>query len=366
MKETTTPSQTTASPIAPFKEGTEWHRLAVNNVMAALGASARGLSDAEAKERLQRNGPNELPAGTSISAWTILISQFNNILMLILLVAVVLSLILGHTSEAIAIAVIVLLSVVLGFMQEYRAERSLEALSQIAAPKATVLRDGEEFDIPARELVVGDLIVLHTGDKIPADARLIEAVNLQLVEAVLTGESLAVQKQSAALTAEVPTGANLGDLPLGDRINMVYSGTVATHGRGKAVVTATALQTEFGKIAVMLEAVENVKTPLQINLDSVGKNLARGALLIVLLIVALGLWRGQPLVELIIFAIALAVAVVPEALPAVVTISLAIGVQRMVRRNALIRRLPAVETLGSVSVICTDKTGTLTQDEMRK
>lgn len=337
----------------------EWYALSIHEVMDAFQSSKQGLTDTEANQRLAEVGPNELLQAQGTTVWTLLASQFKNLLIIVLLIAVGLSLILGHMSEAIAIAVIVLLAVLLGFVQEYRAERSLEALRQIAAPQATVLRNGQELDIPARQLVPGDVIILQTGDKIPADARLFEAVNLQVVESVLTGESMPVQKQTAALSAQA--GATLA---LGDRTNMVYSGTVVTYGRGQALVTTTGMHTEFGKIAEMLEAVENNKTPLQANLDKVGQNLARGAFVIILLIVALGLWRGQPLVELIIFAIALAVAVVPEALPAVVTISLAIGVQRMVRRNALIRRLPAVETLGSVSVICSDKTGTLTQDEM--
>ena len=200
------------------------------------------------------------------------------------------------------------------------------------------------------------MILLHTGDRIPADARLLEAINLQMEEAALTGESVPVEKHIQPLSGN--------DLPVGDRKNMVYAGTAATYGRGKALVIATGMQTEFGKIAQLLQTVETGKTPLQQNLDKVGTVLARAAFVVVAIIVALGLFRGQPFIDMLIFGIALAVAVVPEALPAVVTISLAIGVQKMVKRNALIRRLPAVETLGSTSVICSDKTGTLTKDEM--
>ncbi len=206
------------------------------------------------------------------------------------------------------------------------------------------------------DLVPGDVIFLHTGDRIPADARLLESVNLQVEEAALTGESVPVEKHIKTL--------EITDLPIGDRKNMVYAGTAVTYGRGRALVAATAMQTEFGKIAQMLQTVETGRTPLQQNLDKVGTVLARAAFVVVAIIVALGLFRGQPFIEMLIFGIALAVAVVPEALPAVVTISLAIGVQKMVKRNALIRRLPAVETLGSTSVICSDKTGTLTKDEM--
>jgi Ca2+-transporting ATPase len=226
----------------------------------------------------------------------------------------------------------------------------------MAAPAATVIRENHETRIPAHDLVPGDVILLATGDKVPADARLLDAINLQTVEAALTGESAPVEKHSHPLDDE--------QLATADRKNMAFAGTAVTYGRGRAIAVATGMATEFGKIARMLEGVETVKTPLQQNLDRIGKSLARAAVVVVLVIVALGLFRGQPFIEMLIFGVALAVAVVPEALPAVVTISLALGVKRMVRRNALVRRLPAVETLGSTSVICSDKTGTLTKDEM--
>jgi Ca2+-transporting ATPase len=333
-----------------------WHTLTRDAVYDILSSSPIGLTSAEASKRLLETGPNEIQAAKRISAWEILLEQFKNVLILILLGATVISLILGHGIESIVIAVIVLFAVFLGFIQEYRAERAIEALRQMAAPTAAVFRDGVEVKIPARDLVPGDVILLHTGDRIPADARLLEAVNLQVEEAALTGESVPVEKHTQLLAGD--------DLSVGDRKNMVYAGTAATYGRGKALVVATAMQTEFGKIAQLLQTVETGKTPLQQNLDKVGTVLARAAFVVVALIVAQGLVRGQPFVEMLIFGIALAVAVVPEALPAVVTISLAIGVQKMVKRNALIRRLPAVETLGSTSVICSDKTGTLTKDEM--
>jgi P-type Ca2+ transporter type 2C len=263
---------------------------------------------------------------------------------------------LGHGIEAVAIAVIVLFAVLLGFVQEYRAERAIEALREMAAPTATALRDGTDIQVPARELVPGDIVLLHAGDKIPADVRLIEAINLQIEESALTGESVAVEKNTRPIAG--------ADVSLGDRRNMGYAGTAATYGRGRAVVVATGMDTEFGKIATMLQTIETGRTPLQENLDKVGGLLARAAFVVVGIIVLLGLVRGQDFIEMVIFGIALAVAVVPEALPAVVTISLAIGVQRMVKRNALMRRLAAVETLGSTSVICSDKTGTLTRDEM--
>jgi P-type Ca2+ transporter type 2C len=333
-----------------------WHSLSTAQALAFLKSTSIGLTHVEAARRLTEVGPNELAAARRISPWALLLEQFKNVLIIILLVATVLSAFLGHGVEAVAIAVIVLFAVVLGFVQEYRAERAIEALRQMAAPTATVFRDDDEIEIPARDLVPGDVILLQAGDKIPADARLVEAVNLQIEESALTGESVSVEKHTAPLTN--------GELAVGDRKNMAYAGTVATYGRGRAVVVATGMNTEFGKVAQLLQTVESGKTPLQENLDKLGHTLARAAFVVVAIIVVLGLLRGQPLLEMFIFGIALAVAVVPEALPAVVTISLAIGVQRMVKRHALVRRLPAVETLGSTSIICSDKTGTLTKDEM--
>ncbi|MFN2511719.1 MAG: cation-translocating P-type ATPase [Pyrinomonadaceae bacterium] len=334
----------------------QWHTLSVSQTFEKLRSSPRGLTVVEAERRLAEYGPNQLQAAARISPWMILLEQFKNVLIIILLFATALSAFLGHGVEAIAITVIVLFAVILGFVQEYRAERAIEVLREMAAPTATAVRDGRERRINALELVPGDLILLATGDKVPGDARLVEAVNLQTVEAPLTGESAPIQKHTRPLEDE--------RLPTGDRKNLAYAGTVVTYGRGRAVVVATGMATEFGKIAQLLESVDTAKTPLQQNLDRVGKTLARVSFGLVLVIVALGLFRGQPFVEMLIFGVALAVAVVPEALPAVVTISLALGVKRMVKRNALVRRLPAVETLGSTSVICSDKTGTLTRDEM--
>ncbi|MEJ2698256.1 MAG: HAD-IC family P-type ATPase [Desulfuromonadales bacterium] len=333
-----------------------WHTLEVEEVFSRLQASPQGLSEAEAARRLAEKGPNVLQAARKISPWEILLAQIKNVLIIILLLATLLSGFLGHGLEAAAIAIIVLFAVILGFIQEYRAEKALEALKRMTAPTARVLRNGRELQVPARNLVPGDVVLLRMGDRIPADARLFEVANLQVEEAALTGESQPVQKQTAAL--EDP------EITPGDRTNMVFSGTAATYGRGKAVISSTGMDTEFGRIAGLLDTVERGRTPLQKNLDRVGRLLAQTALAVVAVIVILGFWRGQPFLEMLLFGIALAVAVVPEALPAVVTISLALGVQKMARRHALVRRLPAVETLGSVSVICTDKTGTLTRDEM--
>ncbi|MDH3624363.1 MAG: cation-translocating P-type ATPase [Myxococcales bacterium] len=333
-----------------------WHTLPFHSVLSHLSSGPHGLGEVEVEHRLSLYGPNELDAVDRVSPWTVLLGQFKNVLIIILLIATAISAFVGHGVEAIAIAVIVLFAVVLGFVQEYRAERAIEALRRMAAPTVTVIRDGREIEIPARQLVPGDLILLHAGDKVAADARLIKSVNLQVDEAALTGESVPVEKNTEPLGGE--------DLALGDRSNMVFAGTIATYGRGRAVVVGTGMNTQFGRIAQMLQSVESGKTPLQKNLDKVGRVLGLAALVVVTAIVAMGMLRGQPLLEMFIFGIALAVAVVPEALPAVVTISLAIGVQRMAKRNALVRRLPAVETLGSTSVICSDKTGTLTRDEM--
>jgi Ca2+-transporting ATPase len=328
----------------------------VEIVLSRLSSSLEGLSSAEAERRQLTYGPNEIGTAKGASPWALLFEQFKNVLIVILLVATTLSAFLGHWVEAIAIAVIVIFAVLLGFIQEYRAEKAIEALRQMAAPTATVLREGQENEIPARELVPGDVVLLSAGDKVPSDLRLIEAVNLQIEEAALTGESVPVEKHTA------PLGDS--ELPVGDRKNMAYAGTAATYGRGRGVVVATGRSTEFGKIAQMIETVETGRTPLQENLDRVGETLARATFVVVAIIAGLGVLRGRHFIEMLVFGIALAVAVVPEALPAVVTISLAIGVRRMVKRHALMRRLPAVETLGSTSVICSDKTGTLTKDEM--
>jgi Ca2+-transporting ATPase len=333
-----------------------WHILEAAVVLGRLGATEHGLSGEEAGRRLLAHGPNELGLARRVSPWSLLLGQFKNVLILILVAAVVFSALLGQGLEAAVILVILLFAAGLGFAQEYRAERAIERLRHMAAPLATVLRDGQERSVPARELVAGDVVLLDTGARVPADGRLLQAVNLALEEAALTGESLPVAKSCERLA----DGATV----VGDRTNMVYAGTTVSRGRGAAVVVATGMRTEFGAIARLLEDVEGRRTPLQRDLDRVSRLLARAALAVVALIVTLGLLRGQALWDVVIFGIALAVAVVPEALPAVVTISLALGAQRMVRRHALVRRLSAVETLGSVSVIASDKTGTLTTGEM--
>ena len=339
-----------------MKIGSEnWHNLEASKAVTSLNSSSDGLSQEEAEKRLAQFGPNELVKKEKISPWVIFLEQFKSFLIIILLIAVVLSAVLGEVVDAIIIGVIVVFACGLGFIQEYRAERAMEALKRMAAPTASVLRDGKETEIPSPELVPGDIILLRTGDRIPADARLIEAINLKTDEASLTGESVPIEKISGPIEGEVNVG---------DKRNMVFMGTAAVYGRAKAIVTATGMSTEFGKIAAMLQEVKAERTPLQINLDRMGKWIAIGALILCFVLAGLGVMRGHEILEMFIWGVALAVAAVPEALPAVVVISLALGVRRMVKRHALMRRLPAVETLGCTTFICSDKTGTLTQDQM--
>lgn len=337
-------------------ETNEWYRESWSEVLKQLDATTAGLDEAEVRERLGRYGLNRLERERRKSPWLLLLEQFRNVLVLTLLVATVLSAFLGHAVEAVTIAVIVLFAILLGFVQEFRAERSIEALRAMAAPQARVRRRGRELLIPSEEVVPGDVLLLSAGDRVAADARLFVAVNLRVDESALTGESVPVDKDAESVIAD--------PVVVADRLTMVFAGTTVSYGRAEAVVTTTGMATEFGRIASILKEVQSEQTPLQKNLDRVGTSLARVALVIVAVIVVLGLVRGESFVDILVFGIALAVAVVPEALPAVVTISLALGVQRMVKRNALMRRLPVVETLGSTTVICSDKTGTLTKNEM--
>lgn len=333
-----------------------WHHLTVDETLKEVDANLEGLSATEAAERLTRYGPNTLRETKGISPWEIFLGQFKNFLIILLLVATVISLLLGETLDAIVIFAIVIASAVLGFYQEYRAEKALEALKAMSSPTATVVRNGEEMEIPSADVVPGDIMLLAAGDRMPADGRLIEAINTRLDEASLTGESTAVSKDARAVLPE--------DTPIGDRKNMVFAATVMTYGRGQAVVTATGMDTEFGRIAKMLQEVEEEPSPLAVKMDYIGKRLGVACLIISAVVMGLGVLRGNPILEMFIWAVSLAIAAVPEALAAVVTGALAIGVQRAARRNAIVRRLPAVETLGCTTVICSDKTGTLTKNEM--
>jgi Ca2+-transporting ATPase len=314
------------------------------------------LSNSEAAARLDEHGPNQLESRASRSVALLLVGQFRNTLIILLLVATGLSLAAGHVLEAVTIGFIVGAAAVLGFVQEYRAEKVFEELNKLAAPRAVVVRDGISIEVASRTVVPGDIEVLRAGRRVAADGRVVEAAGLEAQEAVLTGESLPVSKTTAPLSEAT--------LVAGDRTNIVYAGTLCAAGRGRAIVVATGRETEFGRVAQMLEQVAPERTPLQKNLDAMAAWLARGAVVLAAVVVVIESVRGAPPVDAVLFGAALAVAVVPEALPAVVTIALALGAQRMAERQTLVRKLAAVETLGSTSVICADKTGTLTQDEM--
>ena len=326
-------------------------------VLAAFEVDpVQGLSDAQVRERREQYGPNALPVEGGESWIRLLLRQFADIMVLVLLAAAAISAVLGDTKDVIVILAIVVLNAALGFYQEYKAEQALAALSAMQVPLVRVRRGGHVHQISATDIVPGDIVLIEAGDSIPADGRLIEAVNLQIEESAMTGESVPVQKHTDPLDND--------NIPLAERTNMVFMGTAVAYGRGVYTVTATGLQTELGNIATLLQGVEEGKTPLQERLETVGKVLAAAALILVAVVFVAGVLRNNPVEDMLLTAISLAVAAIPEGLPAVITIGLSLGASRMVRRHALIRRLPAVETLGSVTTICSDKTGTLTRNEM--
>ncbi len=345
-----------------------WHALGVQEAIQALQTDGQaGLTSAEAKRRLAEYGPNELEEEPPPTFWERLWNQLTDFVVIILLVAAVVSSLLGDWIEAAVIMAIVVLNSAIGVIQESKAEEALAALKKMAAPDAQVIRDGSRITVPARELIAGDIVMLEAGSIVPADLRLTQSMNLKLEEASLTGESVPVNKHAEHVTAK--------DAGIGDRHNMAYMSTVVTYGRGQGMVVATGMGTEIGKIAEMIQSVEEEDTPLQKKLDQLGKTLGIGSLATVGLVLAVGLLRPivlgievadwvEYIKEFFILAVSLAIAAVPEGLAAVVTICLALGMQEMVKRHALIRRLPAVETLGSAMVICSDKTGTLTQNQM--
>ena len=333
-----------------------WHSQTSEAVMTELKVTTQGLTTQEATERIATYGPNSLKKEKGTSPWKILAGQFTDILMIILLIATALSIAVGEVTDAAIILIIVFASAALGFTQEYRSEKAVEALKKMTAPTASVLRDGREARIPADQLVPGDIILLYAGDKVPADARIIEAYTMKDDEASLTGESNPVQKSSETL----PEATQLND-----RDNMVYSGTVVVYGRGKAIVTETGMNTEFGKIAQMVQSAPTEETPLEKRLSGVGKWIGILCITVAASVGIVGVVvEGREPLSMVLWAVSLAVAAVPEALPAIVTGALAIGMYRMAKVNAIVKRLPAVETLGSCSVICSDKTGTMTKGEM--
>ena len=361
----------------PQPDSTPWHAIPAKEVLEHLKVREGGLSAAEVAERLAHYGPNQLTEAPRPSFLQLLWEQFNNFIVMLLIVASIVSALLGEWVDASAIIAIVLLNAILGIVQERRAEEALAALKKLASPEAHVLRDGKRETVPAGELVPGDIVYLEAGNHVPADVRLLEAVNLQVEEAALTGESLPVQKNAAMKLEE--------NIPLGDRKNTAFMGTTVTYGRGRGVVIGTGMRSQLGLIAKMLEGVDQEETPLQKRLDQLGKTLGWGALAVCAVVFVVAVIENTnlslltaagggllaylkaaktELVEFFIVAVSLAIAAVPEGLPAVVTISLALGMREMIRRHALIRRLSSVETLGSATVICSDKTGTLTQNEM--
>ena len=345
------------SPVAPPTVEAPPHRATADAVVSALRSDpARGLTAAEARARLLQYGPNELKGAPETPWWKRLLEQFENFLVIILLVATVISMaewLLQEPREsalpyeAIVILAIVVLNALLGFVQESRAEKSVRALMALAAPEATVVRDGERQRIATRDIVPGDILLVEAGDKIPADARVIEEANLRTDEAPLTGESMPVTKDARAID---------GDVSIGDRRNMLYSGTVVTSGRGRAVIVATGMATEVGRIAGLLEAAQKDPTPLQQELDRTGRRLSAVMLAICAVVFAAGVATTpavtlNAILILFLFAVALAVAAIPEALPAIVTVGLSLGVRRMAAAHAIVRKLPAVETLGAATVI---------------
>jgi P-type Ca2+ transporter type 2C len=328
---------------------------ATDAVLKALKTSEEGLSSEEVEKRLEKYGKNELKEEEKTSVVELFLTQFKSFLILILMVAAIVSAFLGELIDAFVILFTVFLAGLLGFVQEYRAEESIKLLKSLTSPEALVLRDGKEVKVSSSQLVPGDILILQAGDRIPADARLLEALSLKIDESSLTGESIPVEKNTIIFPPETPEP---------DRKNMAYTGTAVAYGRGKAVITATGMKTAFGKLAGLLGEIERERTPLQEKLDQFGRWLGIATLAVVAFVAVLGVFQGFDPFEMFLWGVALAVAAIPEALPAVVTVGLALGVRRMIKRHALVRKLPSVETLGSTNIICTDKTGTLTQNKM--
>ncbi len=334
-----------------------WSLLSGEQVLNYFQVSLlEGLKEKEAKRRLLKNGLNSLKEKKKLSPAGIFLNQFKEFMVLILLVATLLSGLLGEYTDALAIIIIIFVNAFLGFLQEFKAEKSLAALKKLITPRVRLIRDRKTVILPAEEVVIGDIVLLNAGDRVSADMRILQTDTMNIDESALTGESVSITKEKRVLSK------NTGNL--GDCVNMAFMGTLVISGKGKGVVVATGMNTEMGKIAHMLQEVKQEDTPLQKRLKQLGKLLVLGCLVICFLVVFLGIYRGEPFAIMVMAGVSLAVAAIPEGLPAIVTIALAIGVQRMIRRKAIVRRLPAVETLGCATVICSDKTGTLTQNKM--
>jgi Ca2+-transporting ATPase len=342
----------------PSTSSGNWHLRDVHALAREHGVDpASGLSEQQVSQRMLQHGANELPTSSDRSLWLLVVDQFSDFMILVLIAAAVISGVIGDLVDTLAILVIVLLNAAIGLVQAWRADKAMAALQRLAAAQATVLRSGHLQQVPAESLVPGDIVLLEAGNQVPADLRLLRIAQLKVDESALTGESITVDKNTGVLLDEAQA--------LGDRLNMAFKGTTATHGRGKGLVVATGMGTELGKVAGLLEQDADRSTPLQRRLAAFGKRVALAVLAICVVIFAVGVLRGEPPLLMILTAVSLAVAAIPEALPAVVTVLLALGARKMVSFNALIRRLPSVETLGSVTVICSDKTGTLTQNRMQ-
>lgn len=332
-----------------------WHTLDIHTLMSATGSSPDGLSDETVVAKQQQFGKNELQEKKKRPAWWLFLHQFTDFMIIVLMIAAIISGIAGDITDMIIILVIVLLNAIVGFIQEYNAEKAMEALKKMATPSATVIRNGNTVSISSIDLVPGDFVLLEAGNMVPADLRLVESHSLRIEESSLTGESVPVDKTTEVL--------NEADMPLGDRTNMAFKGTQVTNGRGKGIVAETGMNTQLGLIAKMLQSEEST-TPLQKRMADFGKKLSYLIIIICIILFGVGLLRGEEPLNMLLLSISLAVAAIPEALPALITIALANGARRLVRKNVLIRKLPAVETLGSVTYICSDKTGTLTQNKM--
>ena len=333
----------------------QYYQMGSDETRMDINGSLESLSSEKARENQKKYGPNELQEEKKKSVGMIFLEQYKDFLVIILIISAIISGFLGDAESAIVILIVITINAILGTVQTVKAEKSLNSLKKLSGPEAKVERDGIVTQIPSREVTVGDIVILEAGDQVPADGRIIEQASLKIDESALTGESIPVEKSEDTIEKEVP---------LGDRVNMAFSGSFVTYGRGKYVVTGIGMETEVGKIASLLKTTSEKKTPLQVNLDQFGQKLSILILILCAILMGINVWRGESFGDAFMFAVALAVAAIPEALSSIVTIVLSFGTQKMAREHAIIRKLQAVEGLGSVSVICSDKTGTLTQNKM--